>query len=69
MYRFQDSCNDCVSVVCMIQEKKSPADLMDIFEQTSTLSNTINRCINFSGELILKMKILKHPPYFKFLKH
>lgn len=42
---------------------------MDIFEQTSTLSNTINTCINFSGELILKMKILKHPPYFKFLKH
>lgn len=68
MYRFQDSCNDCVSVLCMIQEKKSPADLMDIFKQTYI--NTINTCINVSGELILiKMKIFKHPPFFKFLKH
>lgn len=41
---------------------------MDIFNKL-TLINTINTCINVSGELILKMKILKHPPYFKFLKH
>lgn len=40
---------------------------MDIFKQTYI--NTINTCINVSGELILKMKIFKHPPFFKFLKH
>lgn len=68
MYRFQDSCNDCVSVACLHDSrKKSPADLMDIFKQTYI--NTINTCINVSGELILKMKIFKHPPFFKFLKH
>lgn len=41
---------------------------MDIFKQTYI--NTINTCINVSGELILiKMKIFKHPPFLKFLKH
>lgn len=37
---------------------------MDLFKQTYI--NTINTCINVSGELILKMKIFKHPPFFKF---